>query len=169
MNKTKRGFELAGAIISIVISAFMILGCIFLLASYDFLLSILAQSGLTEEQVFAMSTTINAIFVIFMFIFIVILILSIILCVPPSMVDGKYKSRFGVSLTLTIILGLIALLEMAGGSLLYFILFAIPIAFLIVSMCLKHNVVYDTSNITSIYHYNNQKVDNNEQQDNQNQ
>ena len=85
------------------------------------------------------------------------------------MVDGKYKSRFGVSLTLTIILGLIALLEMAGGSLLYFILFAIPIAFLIVSMCLKHNVVYDTSNITSIYHYNNQKVDNNEQQDNQNQ
>ena len=169
MNKTKRGFELAGAIISIVISAFMILGCIFLLASYDFLLSILAQSDLTEEQVFAMSTTINAILVIFMFIFIVILILSIILCVPPTVINGQYKSRFGVSLTLTIILGIIALIELAGAAILEFIILAVPLAFIIVSMCLKHNVVYDTSNITSIYHYNNQKVDNNESQDNQNQ
>ncbi len=162
MNKTKRGFELAGAIISIVLSVLLILGSLGMLVT-------LYSSSSNDSQMEVALNIIRITSIFLLLLSIVTLILSIILCVPPSMVDGKYKSRFGVSLTLTIILGLIALLEMAGGSLLYFILFAIPIAFLIVSMCLKHNVVYDTSNITSIYHYNNQKVDNNEQQDNQNQ
>ena len=162
MNKTKRGFELAGAIITIVLSVLLILGSLGMLVT-------LYSSSSNDSQMEVALNIIRITSIFLLLLSIVTLILSIILCVPPSMVDGKYKSRFGVSLTLTIILGLIALLEMAGGSLLYFILFAIPIAFLIVSMCLKHNVVYDTSNITSIYHYNNQKVDNNEQQDNQNQ
>ena len=162
MNKTKRGFELAGAIISIVLSVLLILGSLGMLVT-------LYSSSSNDSQMEVALNIIRITSIFLLLLSIVTLILSIILCVPPSMVDGKYKSRFGVSLTLTIILGLIALLEMAGGSLLYFILFAIPIAFLIVSMCLKHNVVYDTSNITSIYHYNNQKVDNNESQDNQNQ
>ncbi len=162
MNKTKRGFELAGAIISIVLSVLLILGSLGMLVTFY-------SSSSNDSQMEVALNIIRLTSIFLLLLSIVTLILSIILCVPPSMVDGKYKSRFGVSLTLTIILGLIALLEMAGGSLLYFILFAIPIAFLIVSMCLKHNVVYDTSNITSIYHYNNQKVDNNEQQDNQNQ
>ncbi len=162
MNKTKRGFELAGAIISIVLSVLLILGSLGMLVTFY-------SSSSNDSQMEVALNIIRITSIFLLLLSIVTLILSIILCVPPSMVDGKYKSRFGVSLTLTIILGLIALLEMAGGSLLYFILFAIPIAFLIVSMCLKHNVVYDTSNITSIYHYNNQKVDNNEQQDNQNQ
>ena len=169
MNKTKRGFELAGAIITIVLSSIIILGCVISLVSSDLILSFLAQSGLTEEQILAMDSMIKSLMVIFMFIFIVILILSIVLCVPPTVINGQYKSRFGVSLTLTIIMGIIALLELAGGAVLYFIIFAVPLAFIIVSMCLKHNVVYDTSNITSIYHYNKQKVDNNESQDNQNQ
>ena len=162
MNKTKRGFELAGAIITIVLSVLLILGSLGMLVT-------LYSSSSNDSQMEVALNIIRITSIFLLLLSIVTLILSIILCVPPSMVDGKYKSRFGVSLTLTIILGLIALLEMAGGSLLYFVLFAIPIAFLIVSMCLKHNVVYDTSNITSIYHYNNQKVDNNEQQDNQNQ
>ena len=162
MNKTKRGFELAGAIISIVLSVLLILGSLGMLVTFY-------SSSSNDSQMEVALNIIRLTSIFLLLLSIVTLILSIILCVPPSMVDGKYKSRFGVSLTLTIILGLIALLEMAGGSLLYFILFAIPIAFLIVSMCLKHNVVYDTSNITSIYHYNNQKVDNNEPQDNQNQ
>ena len=162
MNKTKRGFELAGAIITIVLSVLLILGSLGMLVT-------LYSSSSNDSQMEVALNIIRITSIFLLLLSIVTLILSIILCVPPSMVDGKYKSRFGVSLTLTIILGLIALLEMAGGSLLYFILFAIPIAFLIVSMCLKHNVVYDTSNITSIYHYNNQKVDNNESQDNQNQ
>ena len=162
MNKTKRGFELAGAIISIVLSVLLILGSLGMLVT-------LYSSSSNDSQMEVALNIIRITSIFLLLLSIVTLILSIILCVPPSMVDGKYKSRFGVSLTLTIILGLIALLEMAGGSLLYFILFAIPIAFLIVSMCLKHNVVYDTSNITSIYHYKKKKVDNNEQQDNQNQ
>lgn len=162
MNKTKRGFELAGAIISIVLSVLLILGSLGMLVTFY-------SSSSNDSQMEVALNIIRITSIFLLLLSIVTLILSIILCVPPSMVDGKYKSRFGVSLTLTIILGLIALLEMAGGSLLYFILFAIPIAFLIVSMCLKHNVVYDTSNITSIYHYNNQKVDSNEPQDNQNQ
>ena len=162
MNKTKRGFELAGAIISIVLSVLLILGSLGMLVT-------LYSSSSNDSQMEVALNIIRITSIFLLLLSIVTLILSIILCVPPSMVDGKYKSRFGVSLTLTIILGLIALLEMAGGSLLYFILFAIPIAFLIVSMCLKHNVIYDTTNITSVYNYNNQKVDNNEQQDNQNQ
>ena len=138
MNKTKRGFELAGAIITIVLSSIIILGCVIFLFSSDLILSVLAQSGLTEEQILAMDSMIKSIMVIFMFIFIVILILSIVLCVPPTVVNGQYKSRFGVSLTLTIIMGIIALLELAGGAFLYFIIFAVPLAFIIVSMCLKH-------------------------------
>ena len=51
MNKTKRGFELAGAIITIVISSIIILGCVISLVSSDLILSFLAQSGLTEEQI----------------------------------------------------------------------------------------------------------------------
>lgn len=162
MNKTKRGFELAGAIISIVLSVLLILGSLGMLVTFY-------SSSSNDSQMEVALNIIRLTSIFLLLLSIVTLILSIILCVPPSMVDGKYKSRFGVSLTLTIILGLIALLEMAGGSLLYFILFAIPIAFLIVSMCLKHNVIYDTTNITSVYNYNNQKVDNNEPQDNQNQ
>lgn len=79
---------------------------------------------------------------------------------------GKYQSRFGVSLAISIMLGILTLLFLSS---LFGILFAVPLAFIIVSMCLKHNVIYDTTNITSVYNYNNQKVDNNEQQDNQNQ
>lgn len=162
MNKTKRGFELAGAIITIVLSVLLILGSLGMLVT-------LYSSSSNDSQMEVALNIIRITSIFLLLLSIVTLILSIILCVPPSMVDGKYKSRFGVSLTLTIILGLIALLEMAGGSLLYFILFAIPIAFLIVSMCLKHNVVYDPTNITYVYNYNNQKVDSNEPQDNQNQ
>ena len=162
MNKTKRGFELAGAIISIVLSVLLILGSLGMLVTFY-------SSSSNDSQMEVALNIIRLTSIFLLLLSIVTLILSIILCVPPSMVDGKYKSRFGVSLTLTIILGIIALIELAGAAILEFIILAVPLAFIIVSMCLKHNVVYDTSNITSIYHYNNQKVDNNEQQDNQNQ
>ena len=162
MNKTKRGFELAGAIISIVLSVLLILGSLGMLVTFY-------SSSSNDSQMEVALNIIRLTSIFLLLLSIVTLILSIILCVPPSMVDGKYKSRFGVSLTLTIILGIIALIELAGAAILEFIILAVPLAFIIVSMCLKHNVVYDTTNITSIYHYNNQKVDNNEQQDNQNQ
>ncbi len=171
MNKTKRGFELAGAIISIVLISFLILiSLIFVLGAYDtnelFVTINGSYAEITEEQLQAVINLFRTVFALLLFFSVAVLVLAIILCIPPKVLNGKYQSRFGVSLAISIMLGILTLLFLSS---LFGILFAVPLAFIIVSMCLKHNVVYDTSNITSIYHYNNQKVDNNEPQDNQNQ
>ena len=171
MNKTKRGFELAGAIITIVLISFLILiSLIFVLGAYDtnelFVTINGSYAEITEEQLQAVINLFRTVFALLLFFSVAVLVLAIILCIPPKVLNGKYQSRFGVSLAISIMLGILTLLLLSN---LLGLLFAVPLAFIIVSMCLKHNVVYDTSNITSIYHYNNQKVDNNEQQDNQNQ
>ena len=171
MNKTKRGFELAGAIISIVLISFLILiSLIFVLGAYDtnelFVTINGSYAEITEEQLQAVINLFRTVFTLLLFFSVAVLILAIILCIPPKVLNGKYQSRFGVSLAISIMLGILTLLFLSS---LFGILFAVPLAFIIVSMCLKHNVIYDTTNITSVYNYNNQKVDNNEQQDNQNQ
>ncbi len=171
MNKTKRGFELAGAIITIVLISFLILiSLVFVLGSYDtnelFVTINGSYAEITEEQLQAVINLFRTVFALLLFFSVAVLVLAIILCIPPKVLNGKYQSRFGVSLAISIMLGILTLLLLSN---LLGLLFAVPLAFIIVSMCLKHNVVYDTTNITSIYHYNNQKVDSNEPQDNQNQ
>ena len=171
MNKTKRGFELAGAIISIVLISFLILiSLIFVLGAYDTNELFVTINGtyaeITEEQLQAVINLFRTVFALLLFFSVAVLVLAIILCIPPKVLNGKYQSRFGVSLAISIMLGILTLLLLSN---LLGLLFAVPLAFIIVSMCLKHNVIYDTTNITSVYNYNNQKVDNNEPQDNQNQ
>ena len=171
MNKTKRGFELAGAIITIVLISFLILiSLVFVLGAYDtnelFVTINGSYAEITEEQLQAVINLFRTVFALLLFFSVAVWVLAIILCVPPKVLNGKYQSRFGVSLAISIMLGILTLLLLSN---LLGLLFAVPLAFIIVSMCLKHNVVYDTTNITSIYHYNNQKVDSNEPQDNQNQ
>ncbi len=171
MNKTKRGFELAGAIITIVLISFLILiSLVFVLGAYDtnelFVTINGSYAEITEEQLQAVINLFRTVFALLLFFSVAVLVLAIILCIPPKVLNGKYQSRFGVSLAISIMLGILTLLLLSN---LLGLLFAVPLAFIIVSMCLKHNVVYDTTNITSIYHYNNQKVDSNEPQDNQNQ
>ena len=171
MNKTKRGFELAGAIIGIVLISFLILiSLVFVLGAYDtnelFVTINGSYAEITEEQLQAVINLFRTVFALLLFFSVAVLVLAIILCIPPKVLNGKYQSRFGVSLAISIMLGILTLLLLSN---LLGLLFAVPLAFIIVSMCLKHNVVYDTTNITSIYHYNNQKVDSNEPQDNQNQ
>ena len=171
MNKTKRGFELAGAIISIVLISFLILiSLIFVLGAYDtnelFVTINGSYAEITEEQLQAVINLFRTVFALLLFFSVAVLVLAIILCIPPKVLNGKYQSRFGVSLAISIMLGILTLLLLSN---LLGLLFAVPLAFIIVSMCLKHNVIYDTTNITSVYNYNNQKVDNNEPQDNQNQ
>ena len=171
MNKTKRGFELAGAIISIVLISFLILiSLVFVLGAYDTNELFVTINGtyaeITEEQLQAVINLFRTVFALLLFFSVAVLVLAIILCIPPKVLNGKYQSRFGVSLAISIMLGILTLLFLSS---LFGILFAVPLAFIIVSMCLKHNVISDTTNITSVYNYNNQKVDNNEQQDNQNQ
>lgn len=171
MNKTKRGFELAGAIITIVLISFLILiSLIFVLGAYDtnelFVTINGSYAEITEEQLQAVINLFRTVFALLLFFSVAVLVLAIILCIPPKVLNGKYQSRFGVSLAISIMLGILTLLLLSN---LLGLLFAVPLAFIIVSMCLKHNVIYDTTNITSVYNYNNQKVDNNEQQDNQNQ
>ena len=171
MNKTKRGFELAGAIISIVLISFLILiSLIFVLGAYDtnelFVTINGSYAEITEEQLQAVINLFRTVFALLLFFSVAVLVLAIILCIPPKVLNGKYQSRFGVSLAISIMLGILTLLLLSN---LLGLLFAVPLAFIIVSMCLKHNVVYDPTNITYVYNYNNQKVDNNEPQDNQNQ
>ncbi len=171
MNKTKRGFELAGAIITIVLISFLILiSLVFVLGAYDtnelFVTINGSYAEITEEQLQAVINLFRTVFALLLFFSVAVLVLAIILCIPPKVLNGKYQSRFGVSLAISIMLGILTLLLLSN---LLGLLFAVPLAFIIVSMCLKHNVIYDTTNITSVYNYNNQKVDNNEPQDNQNQ
>ena len=171
MNKTKRGFELAGAIITIVLISFLILiSLIFVLGAYDtnelFVTINGSYAEITEEQLQAVINLFRTVFALLLFFSVAVLVLAIILCIPPKVLNGKYQSRFGVSLAISIMLGILTLLLLSN---LLGLLFAVPLAFIIVSMCLKHNVIYDTTNITYVYNYNNQKVDNNEPQDNQNQ
>ena len=171
MNKTKRGFELAGAIISIVLISFLILiSLVFVLGAYDtnelFVTINGSYAEITEEQLQAVINLFRTVFALLLFFSVAVLVLAIILCIPPKVLNGKYQSRFGVSLAISIMLGILTLLLLSN---LLGLLFAVPLAFIIVSMCLKHNGIYDTTNITSVYNYNNQKVDSNEPQDNQNQ
>ena len=171
MNKTKRGFELAGAIITIVLISFLILiSLVFVLGAYDtnelFVTINGSYAEITEEQLQAVINLFRTVFALLLFFSVAVLVLAIILCIPPKVLNGKYQSRFGVSLAISIMLGILTLLLLSN---LLGLLFAVPLAFIIVSMCLKHNVIYDTTNITSVYNYNNQKVDSNEPQDNQNQ
>lgn len=82
MNKTKRGFELAGAIISIVLSVLLILGSLGMLVTFY-------SSSSNDSQMEVALNIIRITSIFLLLLSIVTLILSIILCVPPSMVDGK--------------------------------------------------------------------------------
>lgn len=51
MNKTKRGFELAGSIIVIIIASFLIIGCLYCLVSWDIAKSLMEDIyGCTSQE-----------------------------------------------------------------------------------------------------------------------
>lgn len=130
MNKTKRTLELIAAIFSIVLGALLSLGSIIILGGIN-----VGFSG-ADQSIQSLGDMLKIITIIILIGSIAIVILGSLLCVPPQ----KLKNRIGLQIALTIMVGIIAVFELLGNSLLYFILFSAPFVLLIISMCLRNRI-----------------------------
>ncbi len=142
MNKTKRRLELIAAIFSIVLGAILALGSVALLVGINGLQGVEGA----EQELQAVGDMLKVITVIVLIGAIVIVLLGILLCVPPK--SGK-TGRVAVKIALTVIVGVVAVLELVGKSPLYFVLFGVPFVLLIISMCMKDKKVEDTDNLVN--------------------
>ena len=125
MNNTKRGLELAAAIITIIVSSIMVLGAFVLLSNLNTL----------EDQVHQAEIDILKGAIIFLLVIsVVMIVFGTILCANPVK-NGVYKPRVGISITLLVLLGLVAVLEIESP--LYFAFFATPFGLLLASLCMK--------------------------------
>lgn len=138
MNKTKRGLELAAAIISIVIGS---------LSSFVGLILLMGGSCYSSLGYYTDDYATNAVYNTFGGLMVVIslfvlgigistIILGAKLCSSPIK-NGVIVNRFGSSIALIVLLGLETLFSLT--SLLSFLFYATPLVLLIVSICLKHN------------------------------
>lgn len=136
MNKVKRNLEIAAAIISIISASIM---------SLIIILAILALLGLLEGVTvdktgifFGENTETILMIMLFIFlgIFITIIVLGSILCKTPIKY-GVIQNRLGISITLLVLLGLMALNYISNGFI--FILLSTAFGLLLASTILKHN------------------------------
>lgn len=137
-NKTKRTLELIGAVFAIILGSILFLGAVIMLTSKDLLVQMLQQEGTdpSEAQLLASSMNTAMFFVLLLSIAIVVLAAF---CCPKRKVypNGTIQKRFGIHLTLVIILGLLAVTEMIGKSLLGALLSVVPFILFLVSLCLR--------------------------------
>lgn len=144
MNKNKRALEIAAAVISIILGAIMTFGSLILLAGI---------SGIENSDNYnvdhAVAQVLKVTTVIILICSIVIIVIASLLARSP-MKNGKIQNRFGLQLALAIILGINSILEFAGKSFLYGIIFLIPLVLLIISMCLKNSEEIKESNETPV-------------------
>lgn len=154
MNKTKRNLELAAAIMSIVFGAILLLGGIILIQGANAIIRNPTQYGYTEDQIPALEL-IKTSSIIVILIAIALIIIASLLCPAPK-VDtrtGTIKNRRGLGITIAIMTGIMALMELAGNQVLYGLLIAIPCILMIVSLCMKHgsNVEVTLSQAANAY------------------
>lgn len=127
MNNRKRGLELAAAIITIVGASILGIGSLVIL---------LNPNQVVDGYMYDFSSIQGIIFLL-LCASITMIILGAILCTNP-MKNGVYNPRFGVSITLLVLLGLFAVFEIQ--NFLYFALFATPFGLLLGSVCMKNPV-----------------------------
>ena len=147
MNKTKRNLELAAAIMSIVFGAILLLGGIILIQGANAIIRNPTQYGYTEDQIPALELIKTS--------SIALIIIASLLCPAPK-VDtrtGTIKNRRGLGITIAIMTGIMALMELSGNQVLFGLLIAIPCILMIVSLCMKHgpNVEVTLSQAANAY------------------
>ena len=125
MNTTKRVLELIAAIFSIVLGTILAIGSILLLV------------GLNDIQYVEGANLLQVITIFILLGSAAIIIVASLLC-PSPMKNGVMRKRFGLQIALSVLMGVVAILELIGGSIVYFILFLAPLVLMIVSMCLKN-------------------------------
>ena len=139
MNPTKRNLEKIAAIISIVLGALLTLGSLAILAACndpEMLKDLLGVSGggqIPQDVIDALKVST----IIVLLLSVAIIVLGSLLAKSP-LKHGVIRKRLGLQIALAVLLGLTALFELRGGSLIYAILFAAPLVLLIISMCQKH-------------------------------
>lgn len=157
MNKTKRNLELAASIISIIISAYSLFILFIIVGNLDNIASNPGDFGLSQEQgqLIADNPQIATVFYIFIAYMLAIVIIASILCAKPKF-DSRtcqYKNRFGLGLTLVILLGIAALSVLFTGSLLLGLILAVPCGLMIGSISKKHDE-YAVANNSQMFNPN---------------
>ena len=109
MNKTKRGFELAGSIIVIIIASFLIIGCLYCLVSWDTAKSLM-EDIYGEDYFSGMFDGIMKSTFVFLLIYGVALVVLSSLLLPSPYKNGEYRKRTGIKITFLILVGIFALM-----------------------------------------------------------
>ena len=138
MNKTKRGFELAGSIIVIIIASFLIIGCLYCLVSWDIAKSLM-EDIYGEDYFSGMFDGIMISTFVFLLIYGVALVVLSSLLLPSPYKNEKYKKRTGIKITFLILVGIFAL--MTFESILLFLIIIASFVFVLLSLVLKGEVV----------------------------
>ena len=121
----KRILEIISSVISIVFGGLLILGSLVILDN----IFVLEQSGFGEKTVL--------IAVVFdILIAAGLIVLGSLLCTSPMRKDGLPKNRVGLKIAFIVLNAVVAVLELLGSSILYFVVFLIPVVLEIVSMFL---------------------------------
>ena len=138
MNKTKRGFELAGSIIVIIIASFLIIGCLYCLVSWDTAKSLM-EDIYGEDYFSGMFDGIMKSTFVFLLIYGVALVVLSSLLLPSPYKNGEYKKRTGIKITFLILVGIFALISF--DSILLFLIIIASFVFVLLSLVLKGEVV----------------------------
>lgn len=140
MNKTRRGLELAAAIVAIVVNS--ILAFIFLMAMLMWS-SISNVPGMDEEFYMAWAMFGGAVFVIFVFMVlfsVASIVLGALLCKKPKPnAEGLYTRRLGLGIPLTILNAIVAIIMISSGLILLFIAALAVVGLEIAAMCVEPN------------------------------
>ena len=151
MDKTKRGFELAGAIIILVLGAFMILGSFMCLVSYDSFQAIFEEMyDFSSYDATLLAGMMQGIFA-FLLLYSIALVIFSALLLPSPIKNGQYRKRLGIKITFLILVGLFVLLTLDGG-ILFSLLVLAAFVFVLLSACLKDktNENLDETNETNV-------------------
>lgn len=150
MNKTKRNLELAASIISIIIGVYFLLILFTFVINFNYIVNNPSDFGLSQDtgQTLKDYPVILVIFYIFIAYMLAVVVIASILCSKPKYDSrtSQYKNRFGLDLSLTILLGIVTLTMFLSGSLLLGFIFAVPCGLMIGSVCQKHNGYGTASN-----------------------
>ena len=112
----KKGFNIAANVCTIILMGIIAIGALFLISN---------------PTIFGKDNMLGAISVVlFLFCTATIVIASI------TIAKGNRGKAFGLKLTVTILVGIIALIELIGGAVVYGILSLIPVGLEIASMCI---------------------------------
>ena len=127
MNKTKRAFQLTASIISIVVSAILIVALIYMISIFNLL--VITNSGLNDVYFFRSTLIMGIVFCI------AIIIISSLICTKPK--NGS--THRGLCIT-ALVLNAILFLMFASSESLFAIAPGVCVGFFIAELCIKNTV-----------------------------